>query len=202
MSELRQQGCEWAITGRERPTIESIRGNLLEKGFLNAQLKPQIIINALMHDEEKYDLAMSKAAGILSKIVSDQHQPIIEGKSPQEAWNTLQERFQHINPMSTSRIIYEATTKKLSDFKNVHEYTSHYQAAFDKVVSLLTETSSYTRQSIEMYFQATMLMNIGADYSALVSAIQKDWKNETTNLAEAVLQIIRHFEFMEGNKKA
>lgn len=202
MSELRQQGCEWAITGRERPTIESIRGNLLEKGFLNAQLKPQIIINALMHDEEKYDLAMSKASGILSKIVSDQHQPIIEGKSPQEAWNTLQERFQHINPMSTSRIIYEATTKKLSDFKNVHEYTSHYQAAFDKVVSLLTETSSYTRQSIEMYFQATMLMNIGADYSALVSAIQKDWKDETTNLAEAVLQIIRHFEFMEGNKKA
>ena len=53
-----------------------------------------------------------------------------------------------------------------------------------------------------MYFQATMLMNIGTDYSALVSAIQKDWKDETTNLAEAILQIIRHFEFMEGNEKA
>ena len=90
MSEIRQQGCEWAITGRERPTIESIRQNLVREGFTNAQLKPQMIISALMHDEEKYDLAMSKAAGILSKIVSDQHQPIIEGKSPQEAWNTLQ----------------------------------------------------------------------------------------------------------------
>ena len=202
MSKLRQQECKWAITRRERSTIESIQENLLGKGFTNAQLKVQIIIYALMHDKEKYDLAMSKAAKILSKIVSDQHQPIIEGKSPQEAWNTLQERFQHINPMSTSRIMYEATTKKLSDFKNVHEYTSHYQAAFDKVVSLLTKTSSYTRQSTEMYFQATMLMNIGADYSALVSAIQKDWKDETTNLAEAVLQIIRHFEFMEGNEKA
>lgn len=53
-----------------------------------------------------------------------------------------------------------------------------------------------------MYFQATMLMNIGTEYSALVSAIQKDWKDETTNLAEAVLQIIRHFKFMEGNEKA
>ncbi len=47
-----------------------------------------------------------------------------------------------------------------------------------------------------------MLMNIGTKYLALVSAIQKDWKDETTNLAEAVLQIIKHFEFIEGNKKA
>lgn len=198
MSELRQHGCEWTVTGRERPTIESIREKLIEKGFTNAQLKPQILINALMHDEEKYDLAMSKSAGILSKLVSDQHQPIIEGKTPEEAWNTLQERFQHINPMGTSRLIYDATTKKLSDFKDVHEYTSSNQAAFDKVVGLLTETSHYTRQSTEMYFQATMLMNIGSEYSALVSAIQKDWKDETTNLAETVLQTIRHFEFMEG----
>ena len=85
MSKLRQQRCEWAITGREKPTIKSIRGNLLKKAFLNAQLKPQIIINILMYDEEKYDLAMSKAVGILSKIVSNQHQPIIESKSLQEA---------------------------------------------------------------------------------------------------------------------
>ncbi len=53
-----------------------------------------------------------------------------------------------------------------------------------------------------MYFQATMLINIGTEYSALVSAIQKNWKDENTNLAEAVLQIIRHYEFMEGNEKA
>lgn len=66
-----------------------------------------------MHNDENYNMAMSKAAGIISKLVSDQHQPIIEGKSPQEAWNTLQKRFQHINPMSTSWIIYEATNKKL-----------------------------------------------------------------------------------------
>ncbi len=44
-------------------------------------------------------------------------------------------------------------------------------------------------------------MNIGTEYSALVSAIQKDWKNENTILAKAALQIIRHFEFMERNKK-
>ena len=202
MSELRQQRFEWTISGRERPTIKAMRNNLIEKRFTNVQLTLNILINAMMHDEEKYDLAMSKAAGIISKLVADQHQPIIERKSPQEALNIFQERFQHINPMSTSRILYKATTKKLSDFKNVHEYTSRYQASFDKVVGLLTDTSPYTCQSTEMYFQATILMNIRTEYSAIVSAIQKDWKDENINLAEAVLQIIRHFEFMEGNEKA
>ena len=46
-----------------------------------------------MHNEKKYDLAMSKSLGILSKLVADQHQLIIEGKTPEEAWNALQERF-------------------------------------------------------------------------------------------------------------
>ena len=70
------------------------------------------------------------------------------------------------------------------------------------VVGILTDTSSYTCQSTEMYFQATMLMNIGTKYSALVSAIQKGSKDKKTNLEEAVLQIIRHFEFTEGNEQA
>ncbi|MCJ1348960.1 hypothetical protein MMC31_007193, partial [Peltigera leucophlebia] len=79
------------------------------------------------------------------------------------------------------------------------EYTSSYQAAFDKVASLLADSSLYTRNSTEAYFQATMLMNIGSEYSALVSAILKGWKTaETTNLPETILQITRHFEFMKG----
>ncbi len=141
----------------------------------------------MIHNEEKYDLAMSKAAGTISKLVSDQHQPIIKGKSFQETWNILQERFQHINLMSTSHIIYEAINKKLPNFSNVHEYTSHYKADFDKVVGLLIDTSSNTHQSIEIYFQATMMMNIGTDYSILGFAIKNDWENKTTNLAEGVL---------------
>lgn len=80
----------------------------------------------MLQGEEKHHKAMNKAAGIISKLISDQHQPIIAGKTPQEAWIALQERFQHINPMSISQIIYNATTKKYSDFKNVHEYISHY----------------------------------------------------------------------------
>ena len=104
--------------------------------------------------------------------------------------------------MSTFQLIYEATTKRLSDFKNIHEYTSHYQAAFDKVVSLLIETFSYTQQSTEMYFQAKILINIRTEYLALASVIQKNWKDEIINQAKTVLQIINNFEFMEESDNA
>ena len=47
-----------------------------------------------------------------------------------------------------------------------------------------------------------MLMNIGSDYSALVSSIQKEWKTtKTTNLPETILQITRHFEFVKSSAK-
>ena len=84
----------------------------------------------------------------------------------------------------------------------MYEYTSHYQAFFDKIVNFLIRTSFYTCKSTKIYFQTTMLMNIRVKYLALVSSIQKNRKNENTNLAEIVLQIIRHFKFIEGNKKA
>lgn len=69
-------------TRRERPTIGFIREKLMEKGFTNAQLLPQILINTMMRDEEKYDLAMSKSAGIVS-LIFNQHRPIIKGKTPE-----------------------------------------------------------------------------------------------------------------------
>ncbi len=38
-----------------------------------------------MSDAKKYNLAISKSTGILSKLVADQHQPIIGDKMPEEA---------------------------------------------------------------------------------------------------------------------
>lgn len=45
-----------------------------------------------------------------------------------------------------------------------------------------------------------MLMNIGANYLVLLSTIQKDWKDNNINLTKTVLQIIKHFKFIKGNK--
>lgn len=53
-----------------------------------------------------------------------------------------------------------------------------------------------------MYFQATMLMNIGTAHSTIVSAIQKNWKDKTTNMAKRILQITTYIEFKKGNEKA
>lgn len=113
----------------------------------------------------------------------------------------LLEWSQHINLISTSCFIYETITKNLSNFKNVHKYMSHYQVSFNKFLSLLIKTSSYTKKSIQMYFQATIFMNIWISYLAIVSAIQKNLKNKTPNMVEVVLQIIRYLEFREENKK-
>lgn len=65
---------------------------------------------------------------------------------------SLQKQFQYINLISTFCFICKATTKKLFDFKNVYEYTSHYQDFFDKVLSFLTNTLSYIQNSTKIYF--------------------------------------------------
>ncbi len=89
--------------------------------------------------------------------------------------------------MSKSRLINRATIKKLLIFKDVRKYNFNYQAAFDKVIDFLTDISYHTWQSTEKYFQATILMNIRIECSAFVLAIQKNWKDKTTNLAKMVL---------------
>lgn len=48
-----------------------------------------IFINTMLYNKEKYDKAMSKVAGIISKLVANQHQPIIKRKTPQKAWAAL-----------------------------------------------------------------------------------------------------------------
>lgn len=87
---------------------------------------------------------MSKSTNILSKLMADQHQPIIEGKTLEEAYNAFQERFQHINLISSSYFIYKAITKKQLNIKDIYKFTSGYQAVFNKVVSLLIEILYYT----------------------------------------------------------
>ncbi len=60
--------------------LNSIYEKLMEKGFTEVKLTPQILINIMMQDKEKYVFVMSKVGGILSKIVSSQHQLIIKNK--------------------------------------------------------------------------------------------------------------------------
>lgn len=50
-----------------------------------------------------------------------------------------------------------------------------------------------------MALQGSLLRHLGKDYSALVSAIETTWKDETTDLQDTILRIIRHAEINKGN---
>ena len=103
--------------------------------------------------------------------------------------------------MSVSRVFVDACNVKLSDCKDVVDYTSRYQIAFDKLLSLITEESWMSRKSIEMALQGSLLRRLGKSYSALVSAIETTWTDETTDLSDTILLIICHAEINKGNKE-
>ena len=92
--------------------------------------------------------------------------------------------------------------RKLSEFKNVVDYTSSYQLTLDKVASLTKEGSHMHAQMAKMMLQANMLRNLGSEYSALVSAIQTEWKEENTNLSDTILRVIRYKKFIKQTAAA
>lgn len=51
-SKLQQQNCEWAITERATPNLESVKANLIEDGFAREDLRPSTLVSAL-RDEKK-----------------------------------------------------------------------------------------------------------------------------------------------------
>lgn len=83
------------------------------------------------------------------------------------------------------------------------DYTSCYQIAFDKILSLINdnEDSWISRKTIEITLQGNLLRHLGKDYSALVSAIETSWTEETTDLGDTILRVIRHTEINKGNGK-
>lgn len=140
---------------------------------------------------------MAKSKSIIHELVADAHHPIFEGKTAQEMWTALETRFQHLSPMSVSRILHNASAKKMGDFKDVIKYTGSCQAAFDKITSLLKEDSNLTIKSAEMLLQGAMLMNIIEECTSLISG----WADGATNLLNTIPQIIRHSEIMKGHVK-
>lgn len=79
------------------------------------------------------------------------------------------------------------------------EYTSRYQIAFDKILSLLNDNSWMSKKTVEMTLQSSLLRHLGKDYSALVSAIETTWTDETTDLQDTILRVIRHAEINKDN---
>lgn len=81
-----QIGCDYR---KKRPIIKSIREKLIRKRFRTKNLRLLIHIYLLIYNKEKFNLARSKFADILSKLIANLHQLIIKSKILNKALKTL-----------------------------------------------------------------------------------------------------------------
>lgn len=96
---------------------------------------------ATLKDKKKdYHIDLTKNVGLIKELVDKSLYPLLNDKSAAQIWTFLGNRFQHIFPMSVTKIFYKAYNIKLSDCKDVMDYTGCYQVAFDKIQSLITES--------------------------------------------------------------
>ena len=132
-NKLQQQSCNWAITNKPEPTLESVRAALIKETFTLEDLKPATLVIALRNEKKDYHVGLTKSAGLIKELGDKSFQSLLNNKNAAEMWTFLETRFQHILPMSVTRIFSEAYNVKLSDCKDVMDYTSRYQVAFDKI---------------------------------------------------------------------
>ena len=55
------------------------------------------------------------------------------------------------------------------------------------------------RRKVEMTLKGSLFRHLGKNYAAFVSAIKIEWKEETTNLSDIILRVIRHAKINKGN---
>lgn len=56
--------------------------------------------------------------------------------------------------------------------------------------------------TVELLLQANMVQNLGPEYSGLLSSIQSEWKEQTANLSDTILRIVRYEDILkESNPK-
>lgn len=103
-----------------------------------------------MNQKKDYINALAKSAGIIKELVDKSLYPLLNNKTSAEMWTILIDRFQHIAPMSVTCKFIDACNIKLSDCKDIIDYTNRYQIAFEKILSLINKDSWMSKKSIEI----------------------------------------------------
>lgn len=80
-------------------------------------------------------------------------------------------------------------------------YTSAYQEAYDNVCSLITANLDLTIKGASMLLQAALLMNMGSEYTGIVSAIESEWENGTTDLESIIVWLVKFEAIWKGSAK-
>lgn len=116
ISKLQQQNCEWAITERATPNLESVKAYLILDEFAKADLSPSTLVSALRDEKKDHLSGLGKAVSIIKDHVVDSLNPLFLGKNAPEMWLILESLFQHISPMSISTVFTDGCMRKLSEF--------------------------------------------------------------------------------------
>lgn len=125
---------------------------------------------AALRDEKKDHLiVLTKSAGLIKELVDKSLHPL--HKSAAEMWTILENEFQHISPMSVTRIFMDACSVRLSDYKDVidqieGEYPSNQQDvssedlllnAEDPAVLLATKVHSANAADLNQFVCSTQV---------------------------------------------
>lgn len=148
---------------------------LIADRFAANNLKTATLVSALRDEKKEYTLALTKSVGLIKELADKSLHPLLNNKSSVEMWTILQDRFQHISPMTVTRVFSDACNVKLSDCRNIIDYTSRYQIAYDKILSLIGKNLSWiSKKTIQLTLQRNLLRHLGKDYSALVTTIKTE----------------------------
>ena len=113
----------------------------MEDGFATANLKLAIFIIALKNKKKYYLINLTKSTRLIKKLVDKNLDPLFNDRSAAKIWIILENRFQYISPISVTRIILNIYSVRLLEYKDIINYTSRYQIAFVKLLSLLNNNT-------------------------------------------------------------
>lgn len=141
ISKLQQESCNWAITDKPEPNLESVQVALIKKSFTMEDLRPAMLMVALRDEKKDYHVGLTKSVSLTKELVDKTIHLFLNNNNAAQIWTFLENKFQHISPMSVIRIFSEACNIKLSDCKYIMDNIDHYQVTFDKIQSLITKGS-------------------------------------------------------------
>ncbi len=96
----------------------------------------------------------------------------------------------------------ETMKLRLSDCKDIHEYCSKYQEAFDTVCGLVSTDTEISAKAAEVLLKAGLLTGMENEYSSIVSVMETEWKMGTTNIAESAKKLVCFAEIKKENDQA
>lgn len=104
--------------------------------------------------------------------------------------------------MTVTCVFFDTCNVKLSDCRNIINYTNYYQIAYDKILSLIRKNLTWiSNKTVKLTLQRNLFRHLNIDYSALVTAIKTKWKKKTTSLSDTVLRVGINAKMNKENKK-